>query len=330
MKVTLYAVTAVVLVLLTVPLAAGAPPAGKVWRIGVLGGRQAVASAESPGGASFRQGLRALGYVEGQNIVIEWRSSGGQVERLPDLATELVRLKVNVIVATDNPAVAAAQRTTSTIPIVMVQAMDPVRTGFVDSLARPGGNTTGLTVQGTDVQGKALPLLKEAVPTISRVAVLWDATEPGRRVQTTEAEEAAHALGLEVHLLGMRSPAELESLFTVMARERVDAVLVHPSQMIGLHHTRLAALAAQSRLTTIGLTPAWVEAGGLMSYGPRYLDLYQRAASYVDKSLRGTPAADLPVEQPLKFPLVINLKTAKALGLTLPPTHLIQADEVIR
>jgi putative tryptophan/tyrosine transport system substrate-binding protein len=330
MKVTLYAVTAVVLVLLTVPLAAGAPPAGKVWRIGVLGGRQAVASAESPGGASFRQGLRALGYVEGQNIVIEWRSSGGQVERLPDLATELVRLKVDVIVATDNPAIAAAQRATSTIPIVMVVAMDPVRTGFVDSLARPGGNTTGLTVQGTDVQGKALQLLKEAVPTVSRVAVFWDATEPGRLVQATEAEEAAHALGLEVHLLGMRSPAELESLFTVMARERVDAVLVHPSQMIGLHHTRLAALAAQSRLTTIGLTPAWVEAGGLMSYGPRSLDLYRRAASYVGKILHGTPAADLPGEQPLKFQLVINLKTAKALGLTPPPTLLIQADEVIQ
>ena len=168
------------------------------------------------------------------------------------------------------------------------------------------------------------------MPTVSRVAVLWDATEPGRRVQATEAEEAAHALGLEVHLLGVRSPAELESLFMVMARERVDAVLVHPSQMLGLHHTRLAALAAQSRLTTIGLTPAWGEAGGLMSYGPRYLDLYQRAASYVDKILRGTPAADLPVEQPLKFQLVINLKTAKALGLTLPPTLLIQADEVIQ
>jgi putative ABC transport system substrate-binding protein len=330
MKVTLYAVTAVVLVLLTVPLAAGAPPAGKVWRIGVLGGRQAVASAESPGGASFRQGLRALGYVEGQNIVIEWRSSGGQVERLPDLATELVRLKVDVIVATDNPAIAAAQRATSTIPIVMVQAMDPARTGFVDSLARPGGNTTGLTVQGTDVQGKALQLLKDAVPTVSRVAVLWAPTEAGRQVQATEAEEAARALGLEVHLLGVRSPAELDGLFTAMARERVDAVLVQASQMLGPHHTRIAALAAQSSLPTMGLNRAWVEEGGLMSYGARDLDLFQRAAYYVDKILRGTPATELPVEQPMKFRLMINLKTAKTLGLTLPPALLFQADEVIQ
>jgi putative tryptophan/tyrosine transport system substrate-binding protein len=324
---TVRLVVILALVLLTVPLAADAQPAGKVWRIGMLFGS---VGPESPWGVSFRQGLRELGYIEGQNIALEWRLSGGQAERLPGLAAELVRLPVDVIVAGDNPAIAAAQQVTSTIPIVMVLAMDPVRTGFVGSLARPGSNITGLTFQGTDIQGKALQLLKDAVPTVSRVAVLWDATEPGRRVQATEAEEAARALGLEVHLLGVRSPAELESLFTVMSRERVDAVLVHPSQMIGLHHTRLAALAAQSRLTTIGLTRAWVEAGGLMSYGPRYLDLYRRAASYVDKLLRGTPAADLPVEQPLKFELVINLKTAKALGLTPPPTLLIQADEVIQ
>ena len=180
MKVTLCAATVVVLALLTAPLATGAPPVGKVWRIGVLAG--GIATAESPRGASFRQGLRDLGYVEGQNLVLEWRSSGGQVERLPDLAAELVRLKVDVIVATDNPAIAAAQRATSTIPIVMVVAMDPVRTGFVDSLARPGGNITGLTFQGTDIQGKALQLLKAAVPTVSRVAVLWAPTEAGRHV----------------------------------------------------------------------------------------------------------------------------------------------------
>jgi putative ABC transport system substrate-binding protein len=330
MKVTLCAVTVVVLVLLTVPLAAGAPPAGKVWRIGVLAGRQALESAESPRGVSFRQGLRDLGYVEGQNIVLEWRSSGGQAERFPDLAAELVRLKVDVIVATDNPAIAAAQRATSTIPIVMVLAQDPVRTGFVGSLARPGGNTTGLTFQGTDIQGKALQLLKDAVPTASSVAVLWDPTEPGRHVQATEAEEAARALGLEVHLLGVRSPTELDSLFTAMVRERVDAVLLHPSQMFGPPLARIAALAAQSRLPTMGLTRSWVEAGGLMSYGAPDLDLFQRAASYVDKLLRGTQAADLPVEQPMKFTLSINLKTARTLGLTLPPTILFQADEVIQ
>ena len=313
--------------LLTAPLAAEAQPAGKVWRIGMLFGST---GSEHPRGASFREGLRALGYVEGQNIAFEWRLSGGQAERLPDLAAELVCLKVDVIVAGDNPAIAAAQHATSTIPIVMVLAMDPVRTGFVGSLAQPGGNITGLTGQATDIQGKALQLLKDAVPTASRVAVLWDATEPGRRVQATEAENAARALGLEVHLLEARSPAELDSLFTAMVRERVDAVLVHPSQLIGTHRARLAALAAQHRLPTMGVVSWWGEAGGLMSYAARDLELFQRAASYVDKILRGTPAADLPVEQPMTFKLVINLKTTQALGLTIPPTLLFQADEVIR
>jgi putative ABC transport system substrate-binding protein len=328
MKVTLCAVTVMVLALLAAPLAVQAQPAGKVWRIGVL--TAGIATAASPRGVAFRQRLRALGYVEGQNLTLEWRSSGGQAARVPDLAAELVRLQVDVIVATDNPAIAAAQHATSTIPIVMVVATDPVRTGFVGSLARPGGNTTGLTVQGTDLQGKALQLLKEAVPTVSRVAVLWVPTEPGRQVQATEAAEAARALGLEVHLLELRSPAELETLFTAMVRERVDAVLVQAAQMIGTHRERLAALAAQHRLPTIGVASWWSEAGGLMSYSAQDLDLFQRAASYVDKILRGTPTAELPVEQPMKFTLRINLKTAEALRLTLPPSLLFQADEVMR
>jgi putative ABC transport system substrate-binding protein len=324
---TLGCIVTLILSLLAVPLAAGAQPAGKIWRIGVLSG---IAGPESPRWAPFRQGLRELGYVEDQNLAIERRVSDGSAERLPDLAAELVRLKVDVIVAADNPATAAAQQVTSTIPIVMVLAMDPVRTGFVGSLARPGGNITGLTFQGTDIQGKALQLLKDAVPTASRVAVLWDATEPGRRIQATEAESAARALGLEVHLLEARSPAELDSLFTAMARERVDAVFVHPSQMLGTHRARIAALAAQSRLPTMGLTASWVEAGTLMAYSAKDSELFQRVASYVDKLLRGTQAADLPVEQPMKFTLIINLKTAKALGLTIPPTLLFQADEVIQ
>ena len=279
--------------------------------------------------STFKSELNDAVGIEGQHIAIEWRSAGGRAERFPDLAAELVRLKVDVIVATDNPAIAAAQKATSTIPIVMVVAMDPVSTGFVGSLARPGGNTTGLTVQGTDIQGKALQLLKDAVPTVSRVAVLWVPTEPGRHVQATEAEGAARALGLEVHLLGVRSPAELESLFTAMVREQVDAVLVQAGQMIGTHRERIAALAAQHRLPTMG--PPWlVDAGGLMSYGPHLPDLFQRAASYVDRLLQGTQAADLPVEQPMKFELRINLKTAKTLGLIIPPTLLFQADEVIR
>src|SRR5262245_9623211 len=320
-------IVTLILSLLAAPLAVQAQPAGKVWRIGLLGGD--ASGPESPRGASFRQGLRELGYVEGQNIAIEWRSSDGNATRFPDLAAELVRLQVDVIVAGDNPAIAAAQHATSTIPIVMVLAMDPVRTGFVGSLARPGGNTTGLTVQATDLQGKALQLLKDAVPTVARVAVLWDATEPGRHVQATEAADAARALGLEVHLVGVRSPEELEGLFTAMARDKVDAVLVHPSQLTGAHRARIAALAAQTRLPTMG--PGWlVEAGGLMSYGARDLDLFQRAASYVDKLLRGTKAAELPVEQPLKFELIINLQTAKTLGLTIPPPLLFQADKVIQ
>ena len=318
-------IVTLVLSLLAAPLAATAQPVGKVWRLGVLG-----PPPESPRWAPFRQGLRELGYVEGQNIAFEWRLSGGSAERFPDLAAELVRLKVDVIVASDNPATAAAQKATSTIPIVMVNAMDPVRTGFVGSLARPGGNITGLTVQGTDIQGKALQLLKEAVPTASRVAVLWDPTEPGRRMQATEAEVAARALGLEVHLLEARSPAELDSLFTAMTRARVDAVLVHPSQMLGALRARIVELAAQSRLPTIGVTSWWAEAGGRMSYSMRESDLFQRAASYVDKILRGMKAADLPVEQPMKFKFVINLKTATTLGLTIPSTLLFQADEVIQ
>ena len=212
----------------------------------------------------------------------------------------------------------------------MVLAMDPVRTGFVDSLARPRGNTTGLSLQATDIQGKMLQLLKDAVPTVSRVAVLWVPTEPGRHVQATEAEVATRALGLEVHLLGVHSPAELDRLFTAMVHERVDAVLVHPSQMFGPHQARIAALAVQSRLPLIGLTRSWVEDGALMSYGARDLDLFQRAASYVDRILRGTQAADLPVEQPMTFRLILNLQTAKALGLTIPPSVLFQADEVIQ
>ena len=219
--------------------------------------------------------------MEGQNIAFEWRLSGGRPERFPALAAELARLQVDVIVAGDNPAIAAAQQATSTIPIVMVLAMDPVRTGFVGSLARPGGNTTGLTVQGTDIQGKALQLLKEAVPTASRVAVLWDATEPGRHVQATEAEGAARALGLEVHLREVRSPAELDSLFTAMDREGWT-----PSSCTRAKYSdraRIAALAAQSRLPTMGVATGWGEAGALMSYGARDSDLFQRAASYVDK-----------------------------------------------
>jgi putative ABC transport system substrate-binding protein len=307
------------------PLAGEGQPAGKVPRVGVL-----TAQPASPRGNAFVAGLHDFSYVEGQNIAIEWRASGGRAERLPGLAAALVRVNVDVIVAVDNPAIVAAQSATKTIPIVMVLATDAVGTGFVTSLARPGGNITGLTFLATELQGKLLQLLKEAAPNASRVAVLWDHSEPERRALAREAEVAAGALGLRAQLVGAGSPAELDGVFTAMARERVDAVLVHPSQMIFAQRARIAELAAKQRLPTMGWSADTVEAGWLMSYGPNIIGLYRRAAYYVDKILRGTKPADLPVEQPTKFELVINLKTAKALGLKIPQTLLLRADHVIQ
>ena len=295
-----------------------------MWRIGVL----ANARAESPRWAPFHGALREFGYVEGQNIAVEWRASDGRAERLPDLAAELVRLKVDVIVADGNAAIAAAQRATKTIPIVTVLAMDPVASGFAANLARPGGNITGLTTQATDLQGKILQLLKEAVPTASRVTVLWDPTEPGRQVQAREAEVAARALGLQAQLAEARGSADLDSAFAAMARRKPDAVLVHPSQLIFTHRVRIAELAAGSRLPTIG--PRWLcEAGGFLSYSASDRDLFQRAARYVDKLLKGAKPEALPIEQPTKFDLVINMRTAKRLSLTIPQSLLLQADLVI-
>ena len=329
------------------PLAAHAQQAGKMWQIGVLSNT----SPDAPRWMPFREGLRESGYIEGQNIAFEWRSSYGRTERYTDLANDLLRLKVDVIVAVDNPTIAAAQKATRTTPIVMILAMDPVTSGFVGSLARPGGNITGLSTQSAETQGKTLQLLKEAVPSISRVGILWDPTEPGRLEVAREAEGAARALGLHVQLVGARRPADLESVFAAMARDGVDGVLVQSSQMIGQHRPRIAELAIKHRLPTIGIarwftepgpaqaanrseTPVPVDRflrspGGLLSYGPSYSAQYRRAAQYVAKLLGGSKAADLPVEQPTKFELVINLKTAKALGLTIPQSLLLRADQVI-
>ena len=266
------------------------------------------------GGSPFHDSLRGLGYVEGQNIAFEWRSSGGRAERFPELAAELTRLKVDLIVASDNPAIAAAQRATKTIPIVMVGAMDPVTSGFAESLARPGGNITGQTVQGTELQGKLLQILKEAVPAISRVGILWVPTELGREIQAKEAERAARVLGVQPRLMEVRGPTELDGVFATMAREKVDAVQIHPSQLTFAHRVRIAELAAKNRLPSMSNTVWWVEAGGLLSYAPKGGDLLVRAAHYVDMILRGAKPADLPIEQPTRFELKINLKTAKALG----------------
>jgi putative ABC transport system substrate-binding protein len=273
--------------------------------------------------------MRDYGHVEGQNVAIEWRASVGRTERLPDLVAELLRLRVDVIVAVDNPSISAAQRATKTIPIVMVLATDPVDMGFVVGLPRPGGNITGISQQLAEVQGKALQLLKETIPTVSRVAILWNPAEPGRRPQARAAEEAARGVGLSAQLVGAANAAELDSVFTTMARERPDAVLVQPSQPNLLHRKRIGELAAKYRLPTMGWNLEMVEAGCLMSYGPNTLSLYRRAAYYVDRLLRGARPADLPVEQPTKFELMINAKTAQTIGLIIPPALVQRADQII-
>jgi putative tryptophan/tyrosine transport system substrate-binding protein len=319
-------VATIAALLLATLVIADARAVGKVPRIGFLAGSTPHPTARTN---AFVTALRDYGHVEGQNVAIEWRASGGRTERLPDLVAELLRLRVDVIVAVDNPSISAAQRATKTIPIVMVLATDPVDMGFVVSLPRPGGNITGISQQLAEVQGKALQLLKETIPTVSRVAILWNPAEPGRRPQARAAEEAARGVGLSAQLVGASNAAELDSVFTTMARERPDAVLVQPSQPNLLHRKRIGELAAKYRLPTMGWNLEMVEAGCLMSYGPNTLSLYRRAAYYVDRLLRGARPADLPVEQPTKFELMINAKTAQTIGLIIPPALVQRADQII-
>jgi ABC-type uncharacterized transport system substrate-binding protein len=311
--------------LLAAPLVAEAQPAARVPRIGVLGSQALGAGPDD----AFRDGLRQVGYVEGRNIAIEWRGAQASAHRFPELAADLVRLKVEVIVAANNSAVAAAQKATASIPIVMIIATDPVRLGFVTSLARPSGNITGLTIQTPELAGKRLALLKEAVPELTRVAVLWDPTEPGRRDLVKEAEVAAPRLGLRLQAFEVRSDREIARVFAAMTRERVGAVLVYGSSMLAVHRATIGELAAKSRLPTMAVTREWIDAGFIMSYGTNLNDMYRRAPYFVDKILRGAKPADLPVEQPTKFEFVLNLKAAKALGLTIPPSLLQRADQVI-
>lgn len=307
---------------LSVPHAAEAQPGPKLPRIGVL--------EANPGfDHAFHDGLRQRGYVEGKNIAIEWRWAHARGERFPELAAELVRLNIQVIVATNNPAVAAAQQATQTIPIVMVIVTDPVRLGFVASLARPGGNITGLTIQAPELAGKRLQLLKEAVPHLTRLAVIWDPTEPGRRELVKETEVAAPRLGLQLQTLEVRKPTEIANAFTAITREGVGAVLVYGSSMLYAHRAAIAALAAKSRLPTMCPASEWMDAGFVMSYSPSFNDMYRRAPYFVDRLLRGAKPADLPVEQPTTFRLVISTKTAKAIGLTIPPPLLVRADQII-
>ena len=313
--------------LLAAPLGAVAQQAAKTPRVGVLLLSDA---AKQTVGGPFREGLRELGYVEGQTIAIEYRSAEGKEERFPDLASDLVHLKVDVILATVAAAVRAAQHATTSIPIVAV-VNDPVGAGFVDSVARPGGNVTGLSMMSPEVVQKQLELLREVVPRVSRVAVLANPANPGSAPQLRHAEVGAKALGLRLQHLEARSPSEIDGAFTAMMKARASAliVLLDPTLASTPHRDRIAELAARRRLPTMFALKLHVDAGGLMAYGADIFHLYRRTAIYVDKILKGAKPADLPVEQPTKFELVINLKTAKALSLTIPPSLLERADQVV-
>jgi len=315
-------------VFLTTPPPAEAQQPTKTPRIGYLAANSLSALAARI--EAFRQGLRELGYVEGKNIVIEWRSAEEKLDRLPALAAELVRLKVNVIVTGGPTATRPAKEATSTIPIVMAQDSDPVGNGFVASLARPGGNITGLSTLAPELSGKRLELLKEIVPRLSRVAVLWASTNPGNAQTLREMKRAAGAFKVKLQYLDVLDPQGIETAFRAAGKERADAVLVLSSPVLASQRTQIADHAVKSRLPAISFRSDFVEDGGLMSYGVSVTDLDRRAAVYVDKILKGRTPADLPVEQPMKFEFIINLKSAKQIGLTIPPNVLVRADKVIR
>jgi putative tryptophan/tyrosine transport system substrate-binding protein len=318
-----------VLLLLASVHLAEAQQATKVPRIGYLAGVSP--SVNSARIEAFRRGLRDLGYVEGKNIVIEWRSWEGKEERLPALAAELVRLKVEVIVAVGSSDIRSAKEATAAIPIVMIVGGDPVGSGFVASLARPGGNITGLASLSPELSGKRLELLKEIVPNLSRVAVLGTSTQPDNAQMSREVELAARALGVKLQYLDVLSHKDVETAFRAAGKGRSDAVLFQvPGPFASSQRPQIAELAVKSRLPVIYDRAEYVEAGGLMSYGVSFTDLDRRAATYVDKILKGAKPADLPVEQPTKFDFIINLKAAKQIGLTIPPNMLARADKVIR
>jgi ABC-type uncharacterized transport system substrate-binding protein len=314
------------------PLAAHAQQAAKVARIGCI----VTGSLESPEQRAtvdaFRQGLRERGYVEGQNIIIEYRAADGRIERFPELATELVRLNLDLIVASNTPAALAAKQATTAIPIVVPVMGDPVGDGLASSLARPGGNVTGMTFLGPELATKRLELLKQAFPTMSRVAALW---HPGAYGDSTMKEmmgklaAAAGTLQVQLQLVEVRGAAEFDRAFLAMGRERADALIVLPSPMLFSERRHIVDLATKHRLPSIAMAREFAELGGLMAYGANLPDLFRRAATYVDKILQGAKPADLPVEQPIKFEFVINLKTAKALGLAVPLIMQMTADEVI-
>jgi putative ABC transport system substrate-binding protein len=325
---TAWLIVTLALGILVAPRATSAQQPGKIPRIGVL------ANIRSPGTEAFERGLRELGYVEGKNVVIEWRLAQGKFDRLPELAADLVRLQVDVILAPSLPYVRPAKNATSTIPIVFALVRDPVGAGFVKSLARPGGNITGLSSMGGELHSKRLELLKGAVPKARRVAVLTNPpTADNRDVAEVlkELEVAARLLGVQLQVQYAREPSEIDSAFAAISREGARAVIVvSGTPMFYAERARIATLALKARLPTMSEFPESVEAGGLMSYAANTGDLMRRSAGYVHKILKGAKPADLPVEQPTKFELVINLKTAKAIGLTIPQSFLLRADEIIQ
>jgi putative tryptophan/tyrosine transport system substrate-binding protein len=324
-KILVYALP--VLIVTTIHLAEAQQPK-KVPRIGFLGFTSLSAIAARI--EAFQQGLREFGYVEGKNIVVEYRSAEGELDRVPELAAELVRLKVEVIVTSGPSVTRAVKEATTTIPIVMGFDTDPVGNGFVASLARPGGTITGLSVVSPEISGKQLELLKEIVPKLSHVAVLGASTNPGNAQALKETELAAGAYKVQFQYLNVLSPKDIETAFRAASKGHAGAVLVLASPLIESHRTQITDLAAKNRLPAIYYAPEFVEAGGLMSYGTSFPDLFRRAATYVDKILKGAKPADLPVEQPTKFEFIINLKAAKQIGLTIPPNVLARADKVIK
>jgi len=311
--------------LATVPSAEAQQPT-KIPRIGYLGSSSGSGRVEA-----FRQGLRELGYVEGKNIAIEWRHHEGKLDRLAALAAELVRLKVDIIITAGSPATRAAKEVTTTIPIVMTQVGDPVGSGFVASLARPGGNITGLSTLAPELSGKRLELLKEIIPRLSRVAVFGTSTSPDNAQMLKEVKPAAKAFGVKLQYLEVLDSKDIETAFRAAGKERADAVLMlAEGGVTSRHRTEIADLAVKSRLPVIYSGRAFVEAGGLMTYGVNNTDLDRRAAVYVDKILKGRKPADLPVEQPVKFEFIVNLTAAKRIGLTIPQWTLMKADKVIQ
>ena len=309
-------------------LAAQAQQTGNVYRIGFLGNSTAALEANLVG--PFREGLRDLGYVEGRNVLIEYRWAEGKYDRFPALIGELLALKVAVIVTAGTPATLAVKKATTSVPLVMSAVGDPVGTGIVPSLSHPGGNITGLTAISTEIDAKRLELLREVVPSVSYIAVLWNAASPLQVLDEKQVQAAAQVLRMRVLSLGVKTEEEIKSALAVMARERPEALLVLTDRLLLHHRALIMDFATRHRLPGVHAYRELVEAGGLMSYGPSYADMHRRAAYFVDRILKGAKAGDLPVERPAKFDLVINMKAAKAFGLTIPQSVLLRATEVIQ